>query len=397
MKYWLLPDGINESLPAEAEALETLRRELLDLFRGWGYRFVMPPLVEYVESLSIAMGSQLDLQTFKITDQTNGRMMGIRADITPQAARIDSHRMSLQQNQPNRLCYIGSVLRTHSEVAGGSRSPIQVGAELFGHAGIESDFEVVALMIETLQLAGAKKIVIDLGHVGILRALMSLVGLSEDQQATYLDQLERKSLPEIDQWVEGNSFDELNSDLLKSLPRLHGDIDLLEGEAAQKMIAASSEIAQSLSYLKQLVNKLQQAYTGIVVNLDLAEMRGYAYHTGIVYAAYIPEKSREIARGGRYDGIGENFGSSRPATGFSCNLRSLLELKASVTPPLNSGSILAPINEDPKLMDLIVQLRLQGEVVIRQLVSTEQVSVSSQGCNRVIKFVEGKWQIISAI
>ena len=396
MKYWLLPDGINESLPAEAEALEAMRRELLDLYRGWGYRFVMPPLVEYLESLSIAMGSQLDLQTFKITDQTNGRMMGLRADITPQVARIDSHGMSLLPNQPNRLCYIGSVLRTHSAVAGGSRSPIQVGAELFGHAGLESDFEVIALMIETLQLASSKKIVLDLGHVGILRALVAQVGLSATQEKTYLDQLERKSLPEIDRWLEQSSFDASSCDLLKSLPRLHGDIALLEGEAAKKLSVASPEISESLSYLKQLVEKLMQAYPSLVVNLDLAEMRGYAYHTGIVYAAYIPENGREIARGGRYDGIGENFGNSRPATGFSCNLRTLLELKGLVDTPLDSSGILAPVGDDPELLALITTLREQGEVVIRQLVSQDQIPASSQGCDRVIEQSSGQWQIVPA-
>ena len=396
MKYWLLPDGINESLPDEAEALEAMRRELLDLYRGWGYRFVMPPLVEYLESLSIAMGSQLDLQTFKITDQTNGRMMGLRADITPQVARIDSHRMSLLPNQPNRLCYIGSVLRTHSDVAGGSRSPIQVGAELFGHAGLESDFEVVALMIETLQLAGSKKIILDLGHVGILRALVSLVGLSSEQEATYLDQLERKSLPEIESWLATSSFDESSCELLRSLPKLHGDIKLLEGEAAKRMVAVSTEISASLDYLKQLVNKLQQAYPSLVVNLDLAEMRGYAYHTGIVYAAYIPENGREIARGGRYDGIGENFGNSRPATGFSCNLRALLELKESVCQPSGSLGILAPADEDPGLTALIIKLRQQGEVVVRQLVTLEQISANSQGCDRVIEHEAGKWRVVAA-
>jgi ATP phosphoribosyltransferase regulatory subunit len=396
MKYWLLPDGINESLPAEAEALEAMRRELLDLYRGWGYRFVMPPLVEYLESLSIAMGSQLDLQTFKITDQTNGRMMGLRADITPQVARIDSHGMSLLPHQPNRLCYIGSVLRTHSAVAGGSRSPIQVGAELFGHAGLESDFEVIALMIETLQLAGSKKIVLDLGHVGILRALVAQVGLSIAQEKTYLDQLERKSLPEIDRWLAASSFDESSCDLLKSLPRLHGDIALLAGEVAQKLSVASPEISDSINYLKQLVSKLQQAYPSLVVNLDLAEMRGYTYHTGIVYAAYIPGDGRELARGGRYDGIGENFGTSRPATGFSCNLRTLLELKESVSQPLDSSGILAPVSDDPELLTLIATLREQGEVVIRQLVSLDQISANSQGCDRVIERSSGKWQVAPA-
>ena len=399
MKYWLLPDGINESLPDEAESLEAMRRKLLDLYRGWGYRFVMPPLVEYLESLSIAMGSQLDLQTFKITDQSNGRMMGVRADITPQVARIDSHRMSLLPDQPNRLCYIGSVLRTHSEVAGGSRSPIQAGAELFGHAGIESDFEVIALMIETLQLAGSKKIVLDLGHVGILRALVSKVGLSAKQEATYLDQLERKSLPEVKSWLAASSFDDATRDLLSGLPELHGDASLLDSDAAKKLAAGGgTEVLLALDYLKQLISKLQQIYPSLGINLDLAEMRGYAYHTGIVYAAYIPENGREIARGGRYDGIGENFGNSRPATGFSCNLRNLLALSALANQqesPTNAG-ILAPVSDDAELLVLINRLRASGEIVIRQLVTLDQVSANTQGCNRLIENSSGTWQVVAA-
>ncbi len=397
MKYWLLPDGINESLPDEAESLEAMRRELLDLYRGWGYRFVMPPLVEYLESLSIAMGSQLDLQTFKITDQTNGRMMGVRADITPQVARIDSHRMSLLPDQPNRLCYIGSVLRTHSAVAGGSRSPIQVGAELFGHAGIESDYEVIALMVETLQLAGAKKIVLDLGHVGILRMLLSQVGLSAKQEAIYLDQLERKSLPEIKKWLDDSPFDDATRDMLVCLPELHGQISLLD-DAAKKLSAGGSKVLQALEYLKQLTKKLNQAYPGLVINLDLAEMRGYAYHTGIVYAAYIPENGREIARGGRYDGIGENFGNSRPATGFSCNLRTLLELGALTNQPAppNDRGILAPVSDDADLVALIGKLRAEGEIVIRQLVELDRMSANTQGCDRIIDNKSGKWQVVAA-
>ena len=397
MKYWLLPDGINESLPDEAESLEAMRRKLLDLYQGWGYRFVMPPLVEYLESLSIAMGSQLDLQTFKITDQTNGRMMGVRADITPQVARIDSHRMSLLPEQPNRLCYIGSVLRTHSAVAGGSRSPIQVGAELFGHAGIESDFEVIALMVETLQLSGAKSIVLDLGHVGVLRALLAHVGLSAKQEAIYLDQLERKSLPEIEQWLNSSTFDEAACELLRCLPQLHGEVSLLDGPVAKKLSEVGSQIKQALSYLKQLIAKLNQSYPDLLINLDLAEMRGYAYHTGIVYAAYIPDSGSEIARGGRYDGIGENFGNSRPATGFSCNLRTLLELQvASENQSPAKTAILAPVNDDAELMALITKLRADGEIVIRQLVAIDQVPANVQGCDRLIEKKSGKWQVVAA-
>lgn len=394
MKYWLLPDGINESLPAEAETLEVMRRQLLDLYRGWGYRFVMPPLVEYLESLRIAMGSQLDLQTFKLTDQTNGRMMGVRADITPQVARIDSHRMAMSPAQPNRLCYMGSVLRTHSEVAGGSRSPIQVGAELFGHEGLESDYEVINLMLETLTVAGAKKTVLDLGHVGVLRGLAAKIGLSEDQQATYLDQLARKSLPEIDTWLADSAFDQVSCQLLRSLPGLHGDDSVLQ-VAKTKLADAGDDVITALEYLQQLIARLKQDYPDLVINIDLAEMRGYAYHTGIVYTAYVPGNGLEVARGGRYDGIGEHFGNARPATGFSTNLRTLVSLGDATEAPEVQG-ILAPAIDDAALKQLINTLREEGEVVVRQLVATDTLSAKAQGCNRILEQQAGEWQIATA-
>ena len=394
MKYWLLPDGINESLPAEADTLEAMRRELLDLYRGWGYRFVMTPLVEYLESLSIAMGSQLDLQTFKITDQTNGRLMGVRADITPQVARIDSHRMSKHTTQPNRLCYMGSVLRTHSEVAGGSRSPIQVGAELFGHEGIESDYEVINLMLETLETAGAKQVVLDLGHVGVLRGLAAKIGLSDAQQATYLDQLARKSLPEVDRWLEESGFAPESCELLRTLPTLHGDITVLD-DAKQRLQAAGSDVIAALEYLQQLTTRLTQDHPQLSINIDLAEMRGYTYHTGIVYSAYVPGHGREVARGGRYDGIGEHFGNARPATGFTTNLRTLVSLGEQVVAPEAQG-ILAPAVEDAELQQLISSLRKQGEVVIRQLVSLDTLSAAAQGCNRVLEKQAGEWRVAAA-
>jgi len=394
MNNWLLPAGINESLPAEAKALEAMRRELLDLYRGWGYGFVMPPLVEYPESLSIAMGSQLDVQTFKITDQANGRLMGLRADITPQVARIDSHRMSQQPNQPNRLCYMGSVLRTKSEEAGGSRSPIQIGAELFGHEGIESDFEVISLMLETLKVAGIEKVLIDLGHIGILRSLIAAVGLSDDQQAVYLDQLARKSIPEVDQWLVDSGFDNTTSDMLRYLLTLHGDVSVLK-EAKVKLAAAGSNMADAIEYLETLINRLQIAFPNLSINLDLAEMRGYTYHTGIVYAAYVEGSGREIARGGRYDGIGEHFGNARPATGFTTNLRTLVGLKGDVAPLVAEG-ILAPLEGDDELPSKVATLRSQGEIVVNQLAPLDQLTAHEQGCNRVLSKQDGEWQVVTA-
>ena len=394
MNNWLLPAGINESLPAEATALEAMRRELLDVYRGWGYGFVMPPLVEYLESLSIAMGSQLDVQTFKITDQTNGRLMGVRADITPQAARIDSHRMSQLPHQPNRLCYMGTVLRTKSEEAGGSRSPIQVGAELFGHEGIESDFEVISLMLETLKVAGVEKVLIDLGHIGILRSLIAAVGLDAEQQEVYLDQLERKSIPEVDQWLATSDFDQSACDMLRCLPTLNGDVSVLEA-AKVKLAAAGSDMADAIEYLQALITRLQSTFPNLAISLDLADMRGYAYHTGIVYAAYVEGSGREVARGGRYDGIGEDFGNARPATGFSTNLRTLVRLKGDVAPLAVEG-ILAPLDGDDELPSKVAELRSQGEIVVGQLAPLDQLTAEEQGCNRILSKQSGEWQVVTA-
>ncbi|PWQ99039.1 ATP phosphoribosyltransferase regulatory subunit [Leucothrix pacifica] len=394
MKYWLLPDGINESLPAEADALETMRRELLNLYRGWGYRFIMTPLVEYLESLSIAMGSQLDLQTFKITDQTNGRLMGVRADITPQVARIDSHRMSMVEGQPNRLCYMGSVLRTHSEVAGGSRSPIQIGAELFGHEGLESDYEVIKLMLETLSVAGARSVLLDLGHVGVLRGLIAKIGLTDAEQAVYLDMLARKSLPEISHWIKQSDFDGASSELLSCLPNLHGGVEILE-TATQQLNKAGDNVLAAIDYLQQLITRLQKDYPELAINIDLAEMRGYTYHTGIVYSAYAAGSPREVARGGRYDGIGEYFGNARPATGFTSNLRTLISLSEDSVVSETKG-ILAPAIDDAGLEQTVKTLRAQGEIVVRQLVPLTQLSAEAQGCDRVLEQQSGEWHIVSA-
>ena len=310
MNTWLLPDGINESLPDDAEKLEALRRQLVDLYATWGYRLVMPPMVEYLESLRAGMGTQLDLQTFKITDQLNGRMMGIRADITPQVARMDAHRLSRGENKAaiNRLCYIGTVLRTRSAQQGGSRSPVQVGAELFGHAGIESDFEILSLMLATFHSIDVDNVVLDLGHVGVVSGLAEHVGLSQEQRQVYVDMLDRKSIPEIAEWVTANDFSEDDSKMLKELPLLAGTSDVIK-TAQNTLKGAGKAVLDALQHLQTISDLIHQNYPDLQLHIDLAEMRGYAYHTGIMYTAYLPGKGESIAHGGRYDGIGEAFGN----------------------------------------------------------------------------------------
>lgn len=375
-QYWALPDGISEALPDEAWRLEILRRELLDLYSTWGYELVIPPLVEYMQSLSSGVGSNLDVQTFKITDQQTGRMMGIRADMTPQIARIDAHK--LKTDQPNRLCYIGSVLHTRAQREGGTRSPLQVGAELFGHAGIDSDIEIISLLLATLEHCQSGALTLDLGHVGIFRELAKQAGFSKEQEQVFSDMLERKALPEIESWLAASGLPAPVREMLAQLPLLFGPIAVLE-QAQQVLSGANQPVADALRYLSQLGQRLQNAFPDCKLHIDLTELSGYHYHTGIVYAVYSSETGDEIARGGRYDGSGKVFGRSRPATGFSTDLR-VLSRFANISAK-TQHKILAPGTDDPALDQLISELRAQGRCVVRELSdtpSTQQANYSQQ-------------------
>ncbi|HIP94850.1 MAG TPA: ATP phosphoribosyltransferase regulatory subunit [Leucothrix sp.] len=398
MNTWLLPDGINESLPGDAERLEALRRHLVDLYSTWGYGLVMPPLVEYLESLRAGMGTQLDLQTFKITDQLNGRMMGIRADMTPQVARIDAHHLSKGNTKAtvNRLCYIGTVLRTRSEQQGGSRSPVQVGAELFGHAGIESDYEIISLMLETLHSIDVIDLVLDLGHVGIASGLAKHANLDNDQRETYFDMLARKSIPEIEEWVGKQKFSNSDAEMLCALPLLSGSIEIIN-KARDILKNAEDSVLDALDHLKSICELLVTNYPELKLHIDLTEMRGYAYHTGVMYTVYLPGRGRSIAHGGRYNGIGKAFGNARPAVGFSTDLRTLAELSMETVSLINSlgaNGILAPYNMDKELASLIAKLRAQGEQVIRQLDQKSQFTPEQQGCNRILEKQDSSWVVV---
>jgi len=397
MNTWLLPDGINESLPDEAEKLEALRRHLIDLYATWGYRLVMPPMVEFLESLRVGMGTQLDLQTFKVTDQYTGRLMGIRADMTPQVARIDAHRLS--KGKPNavinRLCYIGTVLRTRSEQQGESRSPIQVGAELFGHAGIESDFEIISLMLEILHSLDINELVFDLGHVGIVNGLVEHAGLSRQQREHYFDMLARRSIPEINTWVAAQGFSASDSKMLLALPSLAGSPEIIK-TAESELRNAGQTVLKALAHVNDICQLMMSYFPDIDLHVDLAEMRGYAYHTGIMYTVYIPGHGQSIAHGGRYDGIGEAFGNSRPAIGFSTDLRTLASLSEDTITLVNTlgvNGILAPYALDKSLDEAIQKLRDMGEQVIRQLDSETEFTPEQQGCNRRLEKHGGHWVV----
>jgi ATP phosphoribosyltransferase regulatory subunit len=384
---WLLPEGLEELLPPRARQLELAQRRLLDLFNCWGYEQVMTPFVEFVESLLVATASDLDHQTFKLTDPLSGRLMGIRTDMTPQVARIDAH--LLKRNQPVRLCYAGTVLQTQPRFHGGSRSPLQVGAELFGHAGSASDHEILDLMIAALAAIDVRGYHLDLGHVGIYRAVIAAAGISPEQESIYFDALQRKSCPEIEQWLTQSQLPPATADLLRRLPSLHGDLSLI-AEARQQLAAIPAAIV-ALNELEAAAKRL--AANGCnAIHLDLAELRGYHYHTGLVFAAYLRGMGQAVAMGGRYDGVGSAFGRERAATGFSIELRTLLAWQTRANDSHVAGGIVAPASNDPALLATIAALRQQGERVICQLPGAE-TEPHALGCDRQLIPGRDGWQL----
>lgn len=388
---WLLPEGIEEVLPAEAKHLEVLRRQLLDLFAGWGYDMVIPPLVEYTESLLTGMGNDLDLQTFKLIDQRNGRMLGVRADMAPQVARIDAHRLG--HDGPTRLCYIGTVLRTRGDDFGGSRSVTQIGAELYGHAGSESDIELLSLMLSMLQSCELKDVYLDLGHVSIYRSLASRAGLDSEQEATLFDALQRKAAPEINTLLSEWSLDADVSAMLASLVWLNGGAEVIV-TAREKLGAADVSVHKAIDELESVASRLQTDYPEIPLHFDLAELRGYHYHTGLVFAAYQAGVGQSIAQGGRYDDVGKLFGRARPATGFSADIRTLLRLGGPTV--AKSGGIFAPAINDPKLREQIRQLRQSGERVVCELPGQDddhKYGAIVLGCDRELVLEKNHWSV----
>jgi ATP phosphoribosyltransferase regulatory subunit len=384
---WLLPEGIEELLPAEASRLEALRRRLLDLYATWGYAQVMPPFIEYLESLLVGSGSDLDLETFKLTDQLTGRLMGVRADMTQQVARIDAHR--LQHEAPTRLCYLGTVLRARPDGPGGSRSPLQVGAELYGHAGIESDAEVVALMIETLETCGIRDVHLDLGHVGIFRGLTAAAGLDELREAELFEMLQRKARAELEAAVAG--MPQEHASRLLALVDLNGGDEVLDA-ARERLAGATAEVDAALASLAGVAEVLRRERPELVLHFDLAELRGYRYHTGVVFAALVPGHGEAIARGGRYDDVGRFFGRARPATGFSTDLRTLLRLSdGQATAQVESG-IFAPADADPALCAAIRELRERGERVVRALPG-QVGGAAEMDCDRELVRNDDGWEI----
>jgi ATP phosphoribosyltransferase regulatory subunit len=384
---WLLPDGIEEILPEEAKHLESLRRKILDTFACWGYELVIPPFIDYLDSLLTGSGHDLELQTFKLTDQVSGEMLGVRADMTPQVARIDAH--NLNAEWPTRLCYTGTILHTKCDPLSKTRSPVQIGAELYGHAGKESDVEVISLMLEMLAMSGLQNVHLDLGHVGIYRALSRQAGLTDVQEAELFDVLQRKARPELQELMACYSIDsELKAMFLK-LPELNGGKDTI-ANARAVLSTANGEVKQALADLEAIADKLTANFPSLPVSFDLAELRGYHYHTGVVFAAFVPSVGREIARGGRYDNIGAIFGRARAATGFSADLKVLSALGKASYQKEPKALIFAPCGDDKALHEKIRDLRAEGLAVVQQLPG-QSGTAQELGCTSILEQDHQNW------
>ena len=391
---WLLPDGVKEVLPPEAARIEGLRRNVVDLYQAWGYDLVMPPLIEYIDSLLIGTGDDLDLATFKVIDQKTGRTMGIRADITPQVARIDAH--SIDCDGINRMCYSNTVLHTSAANPLASRSPLQVGAELYGHAGIDSDLEVISLMLETLTSVGIKHpITLDLGHVGIYSGLIEAIGLADDDERELFNLLQSKAVADIDNLISAMALTDEAKNILSQLPRLYGETSVLQ--QAEKLFGnVSAQASAAIVYLRELAEAINARFPQVTLYFDLAELRGYEYHTGVVFAALTPAFGQAIAKGGRYDDIGRVFGRARPATGFSADLKVLAEL--SVAPLVQTDAIAMPIEANfsaeqrQSLWQMQSLLRQQGERLVAQLCD----SPAPQNCSRQLVWQDNAWKLIPA-
>ena len=379
MPNWLLPENIADVLPSEARKIEELRRAILDNFHLYGYELVMPPMLEYVDSLLAGAGPDMELRTFKLIDQLSGRTLGLRADMTTQVARIDAH--LLNRNSVTRLCYAGSVLHTRPHGLHATREPFQIGAEIYGHAGLEADAEIQELALTTLSLAGFKHVRLDLCHVGILRALLDSDEDARRDEALLYAALRAKDVPSLQALTV--SYAEQTRAALLALPSLYGGVDVIT--RARQVLPPLAGINQALDELDVLIKLAETADVAI----DLADLTGYQYESGVMFALYVPGLPNAVARGGRYDHVGETFGRARPATGFSLDLRELARLLPSAE---RKHAIHAPWSKDSALKERIIALRQAGEIVIQSLSGSEHDQDEFE-CDRALVLEGDNWII----
>ena len=383
MNRWLLPEDIADVLPAQARKVETLRRAILDLYQTYGYELVAPPILEFLDSLLTGTGSDLNLQTFKLVDQMSGRTLGLRADMTPQVARIDAH--LLNRAGVTRLCYAGSVAHARTPVGSSAREDLQLGAESYGCATWEADFEAITLLLKTLSIAGVDKVYLDLSHAGILSGILADQKLDKETIETLYGLLQTKDRPGLGKWAA--CLPAKTTDALMALTELNGPCAEVLAKA-KKVLPQHAAIDQALAGLERLVVAVSSS-SGLETSIDLADLRGYQYHSGVMFAAYVDKLPQPIARGGRYDHVGQAFGRARPATGFSLDLLTLANLSPLKVRKL---AIAAPWLEDISLSKAITALRDSGEVVI-QVMAGEKVEAAEYECDRELVKQANSWEV----
>jgi ATP phosphoribosyltransferase regulatory subunit len=381
LSAWLLPEHIADVLPAQARRVENLRRALLDRARGYGFELVMPPLLEHLESLLSGTGRELDLRTFKLVDQASGRMLGLRADTTPQAARIDAH--LLNREGVTRLCYCGPVLHTRPAGLSATREPLQFGAEIFGHAGLEADLEAAELALDCLAEACAGALVIDLADARVLRGVLAGVPMDTLQLQDVVQALSEKDAPALEALTAHAPAEARQA--LRALLRLYGGDEVLD--AARAALPQRPLVREALDQLQWLATHLRAAFPALRIGFDLSDMSGYAYYSGARFAIYGAGSSDALARGGRYDEVGAVFGRNRPAVGFSLDLKALAEVAGASPVP---NAIRAPWGEDPELRAAVRRLREAGETVLAMLPGHE-LEAQAFDCDRELAREGGRW------
>lgn len=393
---WLLPDGVDELLPPEAWQVEQMRRSMLDVYASYGYELISPPLIEYLESLLTGTGNELDLRTFKVTDQLTGRLMGLRSDITPQVARIDSH--MLKTSGISRLCYVDTVLHTRPAHMLTNRCPLQIGCELFGERGQTADIEIISLMLETLNVANVGRIHIDLAHVGIYRGLVESASFDESTELQVFDALSRKSIPELEALAQTDAD---NADiilLIRDIANLSGGVDALDkiSDNVERLNLSSADgIATAIAELKAISEQIRVLFSEVEIGIDFCELRGYSYHTGILFSAFSLGYGYALAKGGRYDDIGKGFDRkqdkrTRPATGFSADLKSILKVSNLVSQASQNESIFAPLSDCQHLRERVAELRKTYRVV-QGLSDSDTAELLA--CQKQLVLVGNEWQV----
>jgi ATP phosphoribosyltransferase regulatory subunit len=384
MNRWLLPEDIADVLPAEARKVETLRRAILDLYQSYGYELVAPPILEFLDSLLTGTGSDLNLQTFKLVDQLSGRTLGLRADMTPQVARIDAH--LLNREGVTRLCYAGSIAHARTPVGSSAREELQIGAEIYGCATWEADFEAISLLLKTLSIAGLNNIYLDLSHAGVLEGILDGQAIAKADIETLYGLLQTKDRPRLSIWAK--ALPAKSAEALMALTELNGPCAQVL-DSAKKSLPKHPLIEAALAQLEKLVAATEAFSNHVEPSIDLADLRGYQYHSGVMFAAYVDKLPQPIARGGRYDHVGQAFGRPRPATGFSMDLLTL----ASLAPmPQRRSAIVAPWIDDAALASKIMELRLSGEVLI-QAMAGDTVETAEYLCDRKLVKQGGSWEV----